>query len=1673
MKKSLLILSMILTGLVFIAASGQEIKPTDIKNLDLNRTTQETPPAGVLKPDLDFGKFPLYFITNKGQKNKKAVFYAKASRYTLWMTKEGLVFDSVRDTEPRIDRERRLMDPMARREDFRQRKFERSVSRLFFLNSNPDPEMIPVQETEHRVNYFIGNDRSKWHCDIPTSQAVLYKELYTNIDCKVYGIERQVEYDWIVKQGGNPDDIRFEYREVKGTRIDEEGNLLIATEFGELMHKKPYSYQEINETERVEIDVTFKKIGENIYGFEVGDYDRSCELIIDPVVLAYSTYLGGRLDDVADGIALDNNGYVYVTGNISSADFPIKNSYKAYDGSSEIFVAKLDTTSSGASSLICSTIVGGSFIETGGGIAVDNSGYVYVIGETISTDFPIVNGYQTFSGGYFLFDIVLIKLDMTQSGVSSLVYSTCLGGDNDDWGNGIAVNNSGCAYIIGNTESTNFPILNEYQADPGDGNRDAFVSKIDTTRSGVSSLIYSTYLGGNGEDAGEAIAVGGSGYAYVTGYTASTDYPCFNELKPYNGYIDGFITKIDTSQSGTSSLMYSTYFGGTDRELGFGIALDVNEIVYVTGVTGSTDFPSLNPYQSQYKGNGDAFVIKIDTTKNGNGSLIYSTYIGGSRAETGRGIVIGNDGYVYLAGETYSLDYPTLNPYQTDTGDGKTDGFVTKLDVNQSGASCLIYSTYIGGGDYDYIKGIAVDNNGNAFITGEVYSTDFPTINQYQTYTGDGRLDAFLSKLVFASLPVVSTTSATAITATSAAGGGNVTSDGGALTTRGVCWSTSSNPTVSDSHTTDGTGTGSFTSSITGLTPGTTYYVRAYATNSLGTAYGNEVSFTTSFPSAAISGTVTDGINPIASVIITFSHDGHTETTDSNGQYAYTVPYNTTTTITPGHTGYGNWTPASITLNNIITNQVGQDFQATINTYSISGIATDGTNPIPGVTITFSHDGHVETTDANGNYSYTVTYGTSTTLTPNKAGYGPWSPASRTYTNISADQIQDFTSGLTSFIISGTVTDKSNPLTGVTITFSHNGHTETTDANGNYSYTVTYGTSTTVTASKSGYTFTPSKYTLDNISENKTGCDFSTPQDSIVTVSITSPKGGASVSGNVSVSADVSSTKTISKVVFYIDGTQVNQDTTSPYQYTWDSSTVSNGSHTIKARAYDSDGKTGEHTITVFVHNSSGSETPSIVLSRTRLNYGAEHTGTSTGFQSFFINNSGDGTLNWTATPSDSWILVDPGSGTGPGEVSVWIDTAWMSPGTYTGTISIADPNASNSPQTAAVTLIIHKHKSTSGPFGQFSTPIDGSTVSSSIPVTGWVLDDIEVESVKIYRDNNVYVGDALFVEGARPDIESAYPTYPFDYRSGWGYMLLTNFLPNGGNGTYTLHAVAVDKEGKTVDLGSKTIICDNANAVKPFGAIDTPLQGGDASGGSYRNNGWVLTPMPNKIPTDGSTIFVYVDGVRLGNVRYNIYREDIAGFFPGYANSGGAAGYFDLDTTAYADGVHTISWSAVDNAGNTDGIGSRYFSVQNSISQSAARRGDLSWLAGSDGTPNISDIPVDYSAPVFVKQGYHGYVEPMETYPDNSGIITVSIRELERIEIWVGAGNAPEVLYTGYQIAGERFLPLPVGSTLDEERGIFYWQPGPGFVGEYRFVFIEKYINGDFSRKYINILIR
>jgi hypothetical protein len=513
-------------------------------------------------------------------------------------------------------------------------------------------------------------------------------------------------------------------------------------------------------------------------------------------------------------------------------------------------------------------------------------------------------------------------------------------------------------------------------------------------------------------------------------------------------------------------------------------------------------------------------------------------------------------------------------------------------------------------------------------------------------------------------------------------------------------------------------------------------------------------------------------------------------------------------------------------------------------------------------------------------------------------------------------------------------------------------------------------------------------------------------------------------------------------------------------------------------------------------------DSPAIELSRTKLSFGSVLSGQATSAQSVMVSNSGGGELNWIASSAPTWITLSSASGSAAGTIQIGINSSGIGPGDYSGSIIISDPNAINSPQTISVSLTVYAAGASSLPFGTVDTPADGvSGIEGSLPVTGWALDDIEVTGVKIWRDPTagepvhpngyVYLGDAVFVEGARPDVEQAYPNAPLNTRAGWGFMILTNYLPNQGNGTFRVHAIAYDREGNSRLLGSKVFTCDNAHATLPFGTIDTPGQGATASGSAYVNFAWALTPQPKSIPIDGSTILVWVDGLPLGHPAYNSYRSDIATLFPGYANSNGAIGHFFLDTTSYSNGIHNIAWSVSDSAGATSGIGSRFFMIMNTGGGSATADGMTPALdVGASpsltqkkfrSVADIEKIPTNRFLPVFFKLGFDTKSAAEMAYPGPEGILTLGIPEVQRVAVCleppsladfesagifsllpesgvVSGAEKPwrDALWVAYLVAAGELRPLPVGSSFDRLRGVFYWQPGPGFIGRYEFVFIK-----------------
>ena len=502
---------------------------------------------------------------------------------------------------------------------------------------------------------------------------------------------------------------------------------------------------------------------------------------------------------------------------------------------------------------------------------------------------------------------------------------------------------------------------------------------------------------------------------------------------------------------------------------------------------------------------------------------------------------------------------------------------------------------------------------------------------------------------------------------------------------------------------------------------------------------------------------------------------------------------------------------------------------------------------------------------------------------------------------------------------------------------------------------------------------------------------------------------------------------------------------------------------------------------------------PIISASKSDLYFGAVAGGAKSPNQTFQIVKAGPGILEWDLSSNRSWLTCTPSSGEGSGLITVSADPAGLPAGTTdTGAIRIESSLAYNSPLTVNVHLTIAATGSTAAPFGSFDTPLNGTqNITGAIPVTGWALDDIGIQSVRIWRDavsgetpGQWFVGDAILVEGARPDVETAYPGYPMNSTAGWGYMLLTNMLPNHGNGSYKLYAYATDLEGNVALLGATILACDNAHAAKPFGTIDTPGQGGTSSGTFY-NFGWVLTPLNGTVPKDGHTITVYVDSVLRGNLStppnvYNQYRADVSGNFPGLNNTGGPGGLggpvgaFSLNTTGFANGVHSIFWIAYDDLGRGEGIGSRFFNILNAGSSPEPLP---AVEAQAEPASDLSMLPRSFD-PIRVKTGFDLGAEFSSRLPDMDGILRVEIPEVNRLEIELGgeadaaAFKSGGTRFSGYLIVGNELRPLPIGSTLDRRTGRFSWMPGPGFLGSYDLIFLRRAAPGEQSAFRVRVTI-
>jgi len=690
----------------------------------------------------NYGKLPLTFEANRGQTDPSVRFVSRGPGYTAFLTSDGMVL-SLRANHIATG-------------DGAVHPSKKATLQLRLLGATKNPSVVGEVPQRGRVNYFIGNDPDKWRRNVPTYNQVRYKNIYPGIDLLYYGNHRQLEYDFAIAPGAEPERIQFEVSGASGMHIDANGSLILTTGIGELHFQTPQVYQE-SKGQRIPVEGGYVVSDPTHVGFQVAKYDRNSALIIDPV-LVYSTYLGGSSDDQVSGIAVDAAGSIYVAGATDSTDFPLPTLGLLPDGNTHVFVAKLDAS---GSNLIYADYLGGNSQDYGYALALDSANNIYVTGGTASSDFPVVNPFQgTYPGG---FDVFLSKISPDGS---SLLYSTYFGGSGSNFASSLAIDGAGGMVIAGYTTSTTFPVANAYQSSVSANQGGNFGSYGFLTKFAADglSLVYSTYLAGSST---VSLNCGGTpcwlepssiikgmvldtlGNGYVTGTTNTHNFPVTQGSYQTTDSIQGigsvgFVSKF----SGSGNLQYSTYFYDatgvvTDPTA---IAVDSSGSAYITGaaitfgtfpITSTTICdPSVYSVGCNY-----AFVTKFDATA---ATLLYSTFLGPNNNAVPEAIVLDGSNDAYILAYTGGGSFSTVNGVENFSGGN--DILLVEIDAL---ASTQLFATYLGGSGNEQPApaGMVLDAGGNLYIAGSTDSTDFPvTQHAFQSGLG-GKTDGFILKI--------------------------------------------------------------------------------------------------------------------------------------------------------------------------------------------------------------------------------------------------------------------------------------------------------------------------------------------------------------------------------------------------------------------------------------------------------------------------------------------------------------------------------------------------------------------------------------------------------------------------------------------------------------------------------------------------------------------------------------------------------------------------------------------------------------------------------------------------------------------------------------------------------------------------------------------------------------
>jgi hypothetical protein len=643
---------------------------------------------------------PLAFEPNRGQTDPRVRFLARGDGATLFLTGPETVIS--------------LRDGAVLR------------MRLEGAAAGKAEALEPLPGVTH---YYTGNDPAKWRTNVPHSARVRFAGVYPGIDAVWYSRQGNPEVDFVVAPGADPAAIGISFQGADRLEIAPSGDLLIHLASRSLTFQRPVSYQEI-EGQRREVESRYRLQGGRV-GFALAAYDRSQPLVIDPL-LTLSSYLGGDGFDTVSDVAANAGGDIYASGLTKSSDFPGgEGAVKDF----AVFVSRVDGDDRG---VLFTTILDGEEFDSGISIAVDDLGAAYVTGETLSRDFPVLHAFQPEFHPCPIacldVDAFVTKLDAS----GAIVFSTFLGGRFEETGFAIAVDAGRRPYVAGVTFSNNFPLKNELQDAGLFSDSNAFLTVF---AADGQSLVYSTQLGKGGLDHADAVAVDRAGNAYLAGDTDSKNFPVKGPFQSsLQGGQDAWVAKINPASSGAASLVYATYLGGEGADVAHDIAVDADGQAHVTGFTDSRSFPLVAPFDSTIVGQ-EVFVTKLNRQGS---NLLFSTFLGGARADLGFSIAVDGAGAEYVAGSTASTDFPVVNPFQAALG-GRKDAFVAKIDPF---TSTLLWSSYFGGQDNDAASAVALDPRANVYLGGDTSSgATFPLVAAFQEAYGGEPSDGFLARI--------------------------------------------------------------------------------------------------------------------------------------------------------------------------------------------------------------------------------------------------------------------------------------------------------------------------------------------------------------------------------------------------------------------------------------------------------------------------------------------------------------------------------------------------------------------------------------------------------------------------------------------------------------------------------------------------------------------------------------------------------------------------------------------------------------------------------------------------------------------------------------------------------------------------------------------------------------